>query len=588
MSHAQLKTVHPSQPDRALGLDALRGLAVVLMCLSGVVPNWLPNAMYHGYYPRYLPDEAGRWQAVENPWLFRGDWPGFTWVDWVFPMFLFAMGAAIPLAMASRLERGTARWRLVLGVVWRWLVLIGFAVYVRQIDPHLIDPEPGPRAWLLAILGFVLLFPVFTRLPKSFSSRRVVLIRCGGVAACVGLVVAIHFGSAAAFVWSQHDIIILLLAHGSLLAGLAYLLLLRRPIARLLLLLPIAFIAHHQAMAPQGRLLADRLDAVNPWLNTSRQWLDFTWLSQWTDGRIPSNLLDFSPLWDFTWLKFLWIIVPGMVIGDLMLRASGRSGESPDPIPQLRWPTARLLAIAMLMSLAIVIVFAGAKDHGQQLMQVAGFKLITPYAAIILAGPILLSTGLCMLKPTQREDQLLVSLYAWGVSLLLLGLLLNLAPQVQLSSAGQPFTFSMNTRAVFEGGIKKGPPATLAYYLASAGLSVLALLVLTVVVDRWRAGRRVFWILIVNGQNPMLAYAGIRSLLGPIVSLPLLAPLGLAGVKSLDALGFTWIPRQIASWRQQAELAGEPWVLFVWSVCKTLLLAVFVGLMTRLRLVWRS
>ncbi len=579
---------NPPPPARSLGLDALRGLAILLMCLSGVVPNWLPNAMYHGYYPRYLPDDAGGWRRVDNPWLFRGDWPGFTWVDWVFPMFLFAMGAAIPLAMANRRQRGVAVWRLVLGVAWRWLVLIGFAVYVRQIDPYVINDSPTTATWLLAVAGFALLFPVFMRLPRRLTTRWVVAIRLVGVAGCVGMVALYKRGPDHSFAWSQHDIIILLLAHAALFAGLLWLVLPRWPLLRTLVLLPVFFVAHHQAMKPEGRLLSDRLDGVNAILNQPKQWLDLSRFSQHFNGRVDPGWLNLSPLWDFTWLKFMWIVVPGLAIGDVLVRAlNPKEGDDP-PLDQLRWGGLRLVLISALLVSAIVLVFAGAKDHGQVLLTLLGFEVVTPYVALMIGGPALILAGLALLKPQALEDRLLVTLYAWGTAMLVAGLMLNLAPQANLSPAGQPLQITIDHDAVFEGGIRKGPPATLAYYLTTSGLSVLALAVFTVLVDRWRWGRKVFALLVLNGQNPMLAYAGIRSLLLPLVKLPLLAPLGLAGVKTLDDYGFLHLPKQIADWRQQAGLAEEPWVKFIWSVVKTLALGIVVMIATRCRLVWRS
>jgi predicted acyltransferase len=79
---------------RALSLDALRGLAILMMVLSGVVPyRVLPDWMYHAQLPP--PTHA-----------FDPTLAGLTWVDLVFPMFLFAMGAAIPMALSRRLEKG--------------------------------------------------------------------------------------------------------------------------------------------------------------------------------------------------------------------------------------------------------------------------------------------------------------------------------------------------------------------------------------------------------------------------------------------------------------------------------------------------
>ena len=105
-------------PNRACALDALRGLAILAMLLSGQLPfgeNALPSWMYHAQ----VPPPAHEW---------NGKLPGITWVDLVFPFFLFSMGAAFPLALSQRLEQGWPKWRLGLLVLERGFLLGFFAL----------------------------------------------------------------------------------------------------------------------------------------------------------------------------------------------------------------------------------------------------------------------------------------------------------------------------------------------------------------------------------------------------------------------------------------------------------------------------
>ena len=81
-----------SNMNRSLSLDALRGIAILLMVFSSRIPfGVLPEWMYHAQVP---PPKH----------IFDGTIPGISWGDLVFPYFLFAMGAAIPLALHSRME----------------------------------------------------------------------------------------------------------------------------------------------------------------------------------------------------------------------------------------------------------------------------------------------------------------------------------------------------------------------------------------------------------------------------------------------------------------------------------------------------
>ena len=67
-------------------LDALRGFAILTMILSGSIAygDVLPAWMFHAQVP---PPDHKFIPAI----------PGITWVDRVFPFFLFSMGAAIPV-----------------------------------------------------------------------------------------------------------------------------------------------------------------------------------------------------------------------------------------------------------------------------------------------------------------------------------------------------------------------------------------------------------------------------------------------------------------------------------------------------------
>src|SRR5688500_18995734 len=75
----------PAVAARATALDALRGLAILGMVLVAAEPLFvLPAWMYHAQNPP--PSHA-----------MNTDIAGFTWPDLVFPVFMFTLGAAIPL-----------------------------------------------------------------------------------------------------------------------------------------------------------------------------------------------------------------------------------------------------------------------------------------------------------------------------------------------------------------------------------------------------------------------------------------------------------------------------------------------------------
>ena len=556
-------------PDRRVfSLDAVRGLAILMMCLSGVVPRYLPNWMYHGYYPQYLPDDAGSWARVDNPWAF---WSGsaFTWVDWVFPMFLFAMGAAFPFAMRRRLERGAGRGSLAVRAVGRGVILIGFAVYVQQITPRFIagGESPGWGDHLIALLGFAVLFPVLLRWPRAWPRGRVRLVKGLGLAAAVGLLAWIHLRADLAFSWNHKDIIILLLAWMAIAGSLLWLITPGRlwPL-RLAVGLGVAFVAHHQGMKGEWRLFGD---AFEPWMAYLNGWpraaLDLTWL-------VDHPIAQLQHLCDFTWFKFLWIVIPGTIVGDRLLAFMDADGPSDNAKGaegghrSQAWRPGVMAAVALLHLAAIgVVLWAFSVRMDVRYALFGGGEITTAWLQALAAAALVLTAVALSLGAGSPRGRLVRDLTIWAAVWLALGL------------AVEPW----------EGGIKKGPPSTLSWYLLSTALSVSLLAAFVVVIDAWRVGRFMLGWLVLNGQNPMVAYVGIRNLLAPVVSLPLLAPVNdagdaiqhdsLDGVMTHDVLGET-----------DAEGRAIPWLVFLWSLGKTLGLAAAVSVFTRLKLVLRS
>jgi hypothetical protein len=113
----------------------------------------------------------------------------------------------------------------------------------------------------------------------------------------------------------------------------------------------------------------------------------------------------------------------------------------------------------------------------------------------------------------------------------------------------------------FEGGIKKDHP-TLSYYFVTSGLAICVYIGLSIIIDIFRQ-QRLVRLLVDNGQNPMIAYAGINNF-----TIPILALTGAAGV--LD------------------RFATTPWLGFWKGVIITLITALVVSGLTRLKIFWRT
>ena len=197
---------------RANTVDLLRGLAIVGMVLSGQI-------LWHAELPAWL------FHAQVPPPSFRFDpsVPGITWVDLVFPFFLFSMGAAFPLALRRRLEQRGESVALILTVVARrWALLALFAIALANLRSGVTGTLPGWGSSLLQLAGwgcFCALFMRFSRLSDR-QNRMVCLAGVAGIAALL---------AAARWIWGlpvsaeRSDVIILILANMALFGGLVWL-----------------------------------------------------------------------------------------------------------------------------------------------------------------------------------------------------------------------------------------------------------------------------------------------------------------------------------------------------------------------------
>ena len=133
---------------RALALDALRGFAIITMILSGQMNlTHLPACMAHAQVPP---------NASFDPSIY-----GITWVDLVFPFFLFAMGAAFPFSLGSKLDKGENKYRLCWDSFVRALQLVFFAIFFQHMKPFVISSSMDLTSCLISLFAFGLMFLMF-------------------------------------------------------------------------------------------------------------------------------------------------------------------------------------------------------------------------------------------------------------------------------------------------------------------------------------------------------------------------------------------------------------------------------------------
>lgn len=252
---------------RHASIDGIRGLAILLMVFSGVIPyKVLPAWMYHAQLPP--PTNAF------NPAV-----AGITWVDLVFPMFLFAMGVAIPLALMRRLNDPAQTALKIHGnLLKRGLFLAGFAIFLQHVRPYTMNASPDAATWMLSLAGFATLWLIYgkayNRLWMVLGLGLGALILFIGLPAYTNIVVSV----------TRSDIILLVLANMAFYGGVAWYWTRNSVLARIGVMVAVTgFILIH----PSGS------GSPIPWLT------------------------------NFFFLKYLLIVLPGTILGDWLVRTGG-------------------------------------------------------------------------------------------------------------------------------------------------------------------------------------------------------------------------------------------------------------------------
>ncbi|GMU87112.1 MAG: DUF5009 domain-containing protein [Ignavibacteriales bacterium] len=425
---------------RANSLDALRGFAILTMILSGRVP-WgvLPGWMYHVQ----VPPPAHK---------FDPSIPGISWVDLVFPFFLFSMGAAFPFALSKKLEKAGSAWKLIPDILWRGALLMFFALVIFHIRPHLLHKTETTATYFLAISLFTLLFLIFLRYPTGWSKNVVYSIKGVSTSILILFLSVFTFSNGEGFSFRRFDIIILVLSNVAI-AGSIIWIFTRSNLMIKLLILALLF-GIRLSFSVEGNWIA----------LAGKEW--------------PGNLL-----FQLTFLKYLFIIIPGMIAGDILYTQNKQKQDDATDAP-----------VASVIMIAV-------SAFGLILISLVGLYIREIFITFLVSLSVLALMYILMKRSGTNLFIKFRELFLWGAVWIILGLLFE----------------------PFEGGIKKDP-STMSYYFLTSGLAIMMLIGFSLLFTNLHL-TRYFSLLIDSGKNPMLAYAAGTNLLTPLVMLTGIQPL---------------------------------------------------------------
>jgi predicted acyltransferase len=112
------KTKMPTkeQKPRILSLDTLRGFDMFWIIGGGTLIEVLAKCF------------PAAWLQVLSRQMEHATWAGFHFEDLIFPLFMFISGVTIPIAVISKLEKGSSKKEVILKIAKRMLILIALGI----------------------------------------------------------------------------------------------------------------------------------------------------------------------------------------------------------------------------------------------------------------------------------------------------------------------------------------------------------------------------------------------------------------------------------------------------------------------------
>jgi predicted acyltransferase len=168
--------------ERVIAIDIFRGLTILAMIFVNDVarlrgmPHWL----------RHMPTEAD----------------GMTFVDLVFPAFLFIVGMAIPFAIDRRLQKAGSKWQVWQHVLIRsaGLLILG----VLMVNMGSLNPEvTGMSKYIWMLFVFIGAILVWNQYPSAAGNRQrlYLSLRYFGILSLLILAVAYRSGAEGEVHW---------------------------------------------------------------------------------------------------------------------------------------------------------------------------------------------------------------------------------------------------------------------------------------------------------------------------------------------------------------------------------------------------
>lgn len=154
-----MKTTTDIRPARLASLDALRGFDMLMISGGGSLIHLLGGKTGIGF----IDDVAAQFH--------HPDWNGFTFYDFIMPLFLFMAGAGLSFSLSGALAKGVPKAELARKVFKRMIILMLLGILDKNAPVDIFDPGNIRYGTVLGRIGLATFIAALLYMNFSWKQR---------------------------------------------------------------------------------------------------------------------------------------------------------------------------------------------------------------------------------------------------------------------------------------------------------------------------------------------------------------------------------------------------------------------------------